>query len=231
MKLSASFIFHQMRMNPIKNIYISIPSLHYLPPTEKPSPQESLLLAPFPAPLPSSQTALAAFLLPSSPDLSNLGRKHAGTGRSPPRGGHQATSASSTTKQPPPLVRSSHGATASPHQGSHVQPPKHLSPSIVAKKRKIKKILAGIAIPRTRRAFLPTMAPAWGSPHRATGLGDRAGDTHPRGDSPGRAGLHCYRGNTRSVQRVKHSIRLLIEPPSNSITSENGFFNATISCF
>jgi len=43
--------------------------------------------------------------------------------------------------------------------------------------------------------------------------------------------LHRYRGNTRSVQRVKHSIRLLIEPPSNSITSENGFFNATISCF
>lgn len=35
----------------------------------------------------------------------------------------------------------------------------------------------------------------------------------------------------RSAPRVKHSIRLLIELPSNSITSENGFFNATISCF
>lgn len=105
------------------------------------------------------------------------------------------------------------------------------SPSAVANKRDIKKIVAGITIPRTRSASLPATAPAWGSRHRATGLGDRAGDTRPRGESPGRAGLHCYRGNTRSVQRVKHSIRLLIEPPSNSITSENGFFNATISCF
>lgn len=176
MKQSATFIFHQMWMNAIKKRKkkISISSLHYLPPTEKPSPQIISLPALFPALPPLSAAPEQLWLLSSCfpPQIREIweGKVQVPTLRAMP--GHHSLSASTTTKWLPPLMKLGHGATVSPCQAGHVQlPAKHSSPSTVAKKGKTKKVLASITAARTGRASLPIMAPAWGSPWR----GDRAG--------------------------------------------------------
>lgn len=110
MKQSATLIFHQMWRNPIKKkkkIYFltSLSSPH-----RQTIPSGRLIAGSIPSPatlIHSTRAALAAFLLPPSPDPRDLGRKGAGTGRSPPQGVHHAAI---------PSVPDHHKMAASPHE-------------------------------------------------------------------------------------------------------------------
>lgn len=113
MKQSATFIFHQTRMNPIKRRRKkkkSISLLHYLPPTEKTSPQDSSLPAPFPAPSPSSAAPEPLWLLSSClpPQIREIweGKAQEWVGAHP----------EGNTRPPFPQCQHHHKMATSPHE-------------------------------------------------------------------------------------------------------------------
>lgn len=170
MKQSAMFIFHQTRMNPIKNIYIS-PFPHFIIfPPQKNRPLRKAHCSSIPSPVTLVRGPRAAPAFPS--DSRYLGSRGAGMGTSAPRGPCHAAIPSALA-----LPQNGHCPSRSLTTAPRAVPVSLATSSyqrstrFLGKKRKMKKILGGITAVRSRRASIPTMAPASGNPSQ----GDRAG--------------------------------------------------------